>query len=86
MAGPYASSQRRAISARASAAGTAGQGAVWTQRNWLEVHDPRGRSRRIRPSAASRRMTRVATPCSVSYFLPRLMVIFRRRAGTAADS
>lgn len=86
VAGPYARSHRRAISVRASAAGTEGQGSVWTQRYWLEVHEPRGRSRRIRPSAASSRMTRVATPCSVSYFLPRPMVIFWRSAGTAADS
>ena len=40
----------------------------------------------MRPSAASTRITRLATPCTVSYFLPGKTVIFVRRAGTSVES
>ena len=53
-AGPNASSQRRASSARASAAVRSARSRATDQANWVEVQPPRGRPRTISPSADSR--------------------------------
>ena len=60
-AGPNASSQRRASSARAAAAGGRGWSPAANQVNWLEVHPPRGRPRAMSPSADSSVSSRVVT-------------------------
>jgi methionyl-tRNA synthetase len=60
-AGPKASSQRRASSARAAAASGRGQAGAADQVNCLDVQPPRGRPRTISPSAASSVSSRVVT-------------------------
>ncbi len=62
MPGPNAASQRRASSTRAAPAGRpvrppGSQAVAGAQRHWLDVHEPDGRPRMIRPSAASRNST-----------------------------
>ena len=53
------------------------------QRNWVEIHEPRGRPRTIRPSAESSRSTRVETFCLASYGLPSASTIGVRSSGTS---
>ena len=54
------------------------------QRYWLLIHDPRGRPRTIRPSAASPNRTRVDTPIVPCQVLPSPTGIWCRKRGTSS--
>ena len=91
-AGPKARSQPRASSTRAGSASSAGTPAgnhastVDHQYCPPEVHDPRGRPRTTRPSAASSGSTRDATLCDPWYDLPRATTIRPLSRGSSSDS
>lgn len=89
--GPKLRSQRRTSSALASSVGSAptpsaSHHPIGDHRYWLLVHEPFGRPRTMRPSAASRNSTRVTTPCSAAHLVPSPTTIRRPSSGTSSES
>ena len=89
--GPNAASQRRTSSAWAAPGSRVprpppSQVAAGAQRYWLEIHEPRGRARTMRPSVASRNSTRVETPTVPAHLRPAPKLSFRANSGTSPVS